>query len=160
MIGLLAQTDMLIDATQRPNPSQVVIPNRWVGVMPEHAVLVDLSVDPYDCDSTHLSLKGIEGIPQGNLDQYIFTPDDPAFDVLPDCADTTHRRTSVSCYSWPGVHPRDCMQTYGPQIFPLMRAMVECGGVECIDPRGGYFERAVSRAMLSRWKGEKSGLPA
>lgn len=159
MLDLLARTDVLVDATQRPDPSRIVIPNSWIGVMPEHAVLVDLSVDPYDCNAAHRSLKGIEGIPQGNLDQYIFEPDDPAFEALPDCVDTTHRRTSVSCYSWPGVHPRACMETYGPQIFPLVRAMVECGGVDCIDPHGSYFQRAVSRAMLSRWTGENGSAP-
>ena len=159
MLALLAHTDVLVDATQRPNPSQIVIPNDWIGVLPVHAVLVDLSVDPYNCDPTHPSFKGIEGIPQGNLDQYTFAPDDPAFETLPECVSTAQRRTSVSCYSWPGVHPRACMETYGPQIFPLLRAIVECGGVGCLDPHGSYFERAASRAMLSRWTGENGHAP-
>lgn len=159
MLALLAETDLVVDATQRPNPSQIVVPNAWIGVLPAHAVLVDLSVDPYNCDPAHPSLKGIEGIPQGNLDQYIFAPEDPAFEALPDCVDSTHRRTSVSCYSWPGVHPRACMEIYGPQIFPLIKAMVACGGVDCINPQGSYFERAAARAMLSRWTGENGFAP-
>lgn len=146
---LLARTDILVDATQRPNPSRVVIPNDWIQVMPAHAVLLDLSVDPYACSEGRTIVKGIEGIPQGNLDQYIFRPDDPAYDRIPDCASTTHRRFVISCYSWPGIHPRECMKLYGQQLRPLLRTLIEKGGVRNVDPRGGFFERALSRAMLS-----------
>lgn len=154
MAEILRRTDVLVDATQRPDPSKPVIPNTWVTYLPEHAVLLDLSVDPYNCSADPPYVKGIEGIPQGNLDKYTFTPDDPAFDLLPDCIDTTHRRHSVSCYSWPGIYPRKCMLLYGRQILPLLRTLIERGGVENINPQGRFFERAISRAMLSRWKGE------
>jgi alanine dehydrogenase len=147
---LLAQTDLLIDATQRPDASVPVIPNAWLGDMPAHAVLLDLSVDPYNCESATSSVKGIEGIPQGNLDQYKFAPDDPAYDLIPECVDTTHRRYAVSCYSWPGVHPRECMQVYGAQLRPIMRRLIEHGGLQQIDPTGHFFERAICRAQLSR----------
>jgi len=43
------------------------------------------------------------------------------------------------------------MDIYGKQIAPLMRTLIECGGVRCIDPNGSYFQRAVARAMLSRF---------
>lgn len=151
MREILSRTDLLVDATQRPDSSEPVIPNTWIGGMPKHAVLLDLSVDPYDCDSPKPSVKGIEGIPQGNLDQYVFAPDDPAFDALPECVDTTHRRHSVSCYSWPGVHPRRCMEVYGRQLRPLLRKLIEKGGVQNIDPKGSFFERAIARAQLTRW---------
>jgi len=88
MREILAKTDLLVDATQRPDPSQPVIPNPWIAWLPEHAVLLDLSVDPYNCDATAPSVKGIEGIPQGNLDQYVFAPDDPAYDAIPACFST------------------------------------------------------------------------
>lgn len=68
MRPLLEQTDILADATQRPDPSVPVIPNDWIAWLPEHAVLLDLSVDPYVCEGDKKSVKGIEGIPQGNLD--------------------------------------------------------------------------------------------
>lgn len=152
MLELLQKTDILVDATQRPDPSQPVIPNRWIAAMPKHAVLVDLSVDPYDCNLPPASVKGIEGIPQGNLDQYVFGPDDPAFDDIPACIDTTHRRYSVSCYSWPGVKPRECMEVYGHQLSPLLRTLIEIGGVEKLNGRGRYFERALYRSLLSNWK--------
>jgi alanine dehydrogenase len=64
MKEILARTDILVDATQRPDPSKIIIPNEWVGLLPVHAVLVDLSVDPYDCTVNPPDVKGIEGIPQ------------------------------------------------------------------------------------------------
>ena len=152
MGSILKHTDLLIDATQRPDASQVVIPNTWIAYLPDHAVLLDLSVDPYDCTQSPPAVKSIEGIPQGSLDQYIFAPDDPAFDTLPACVETTYRRTSVSCYSWPGIHPKDCMEVYGHQTFPLLRVLIEVGGPQNIDPKGPFFQRAIARAQLSKWE--------
>jgi alanine dehydrogenase len=154
MMSILSETDVLVDATQRPDPGLPVIPNEWIAVMPQHAVLLDLSVDPYNCDGEPVYVKGIEGIPQGNLDQYVFAPDDPAYEAVPHCFSTTHRRYAVSCYSWPGVHPKECMEIYGSQIRPIMRNIIERGGIHNIKPNGRYFERAIGRAMLSRWKAD------
>ena len=151
VLPILARTDILVDATQRPDPSRPVIPNTWIGEMPEHAILVDLSVDPYDCSEEHPIVKGLEGIPQGNLDQYVFEPQDPAFERIPNCVDTRNRRTSISCYSWPGIYPKECMELYGKQIQPILRMMIEKGGVSEINPHGRYFERIIGRALLSRW---------
>lgn len=151
MQELLARTDILVDATQRPDPSQVVIPNDWLAYLPKHAVLVDLSVDPYDCAADPPKLKGIEGIPQGSLDQYVFHPDDPAWDSAPSCLSTNHRRTAVSCYSWPGLHPKTCMEVYGRQLQPIMRTLIAHDGLAGIDPNGRFFERAIARAQLTRY---------
>jgi alanine dehydrogenase len=153
MREILGRTDILVDATQRPDPSKVVIPNEWIGWMPEHAVLVDLSVDPYNFEVEPPEVKGIEGIPQGNLDQYVFAPDDPVYERIPASVSTKNRRHAVSCYSWPGIHPRECMQLYGNQLRPIMRMLVVKGGTKAIQPKGLYFERVIARAMLSRWKG-------
>ena len=157
MREILSKTDILVDATQRPDPSKVVIPNEWIGWMPEHAVLVDLSVDPYNFENDPPEVKGIEGIPQGNLDQFVFKPDDPAYEKIPDVVSTKNRRHVVSCYSWPGIHPKECMHLYGNQLRPVMRMLIEKGGTENIRPKGIYFERVIARAMLSNWSGtEKS----
>lgn len=155
MREILSRTDILVDATQRPNPSKVVVPNEWIGLMPEHAVLVDLSVDPYNFDIDPPEVKGIEGIPQGNLDQFVFAPNDPAYERLPNRVSTKNRRHAVSCYSWPGIHPRECMELYGNQLRPIMRMLIEKGGVNNIKSKGFYFERAIARAMLSHWKGSE-----
>jgi alanine dehydrogenase len=148
MRPILEATDILVDATQRPDPTQPVVPNVWVGWLPPHAVLLDLSVDPYNCSVTPPFVKGIEGIPQGNLDQYKFTPDDPVYERMPVCFDTTHRRHAVSCYSWPGIYPNSCMELYGKQILPILRVIIERGGVQNVRPNGHYFERAITRARL------------
>jgi alanine dehydrogenase len=152
MLDLLSETDILVDATQRPDPTQPIIPNTWIKVMPQHTILLDLSVDPYECADPMVSVKGIEGIPQGDLDQYVFAPDDPVYNSVPDCVPSNHRRYAISCYSWPGIHPVECMRVYGNQLGPVFRTLIEKGGVEKINPRGLYFERAIARAMLSRWE--------
>lgn len=151
MREILSRTDILVDATQRPDTSQYVIPNEWIGWMPEHAVLVDLSVDPYNFEVFPPDVKGIEGIPQGNLDQFVFTPTDPAYERIPADVSTRNRRHVASCYSWPGLHPRECMELYGNQLAPIMRMLIEKGGLENINPKGLYFERVIARALLSNW---------
>lgn len=151
MQDLLRQSDLLIDATQRPDPSLPVIPNDWIAFMAPHAVLLDLSVDPYDCDNIPHTVKGIEGIPHGNLDKYVFGPDDPAYGEIPPCVSTRNRRYAVSCYSWPGVTPKKCMDIYGKQIAPILRTILEAGGVENLKTSGTFFHRAITKAMLSHW---------
>ncbi len=151
MHDILARTDLLVDATQRRDTSKAVISNEWVGWLPEHAVIVDLSVDPYICQHEPIQMKGIEGIPQGNLDQYVFMPNDPAYERIPDCISTNNRRHTVSCYSWPGIRPKQCMKLYGQQIRPILRTITDRGGAQHVKPRGRYFERAIWQAMLSQW---------
>jgi len=151
MLDILKETDILIDATQRLDPAAPIIPNKWIQVMPGHAILLDLSVDPYNFTSTHYSVKGIEGIPQGNLDKYIFTPNDPAYNLIPESIDTTNRRHVIACYSWPGLYPKECMLVYGSQLRPILRTIIEAGGIKRIDPHGNFFHRAIARGMLSQW---------
>ena len=157
MHDILARTDLLVDATQRRDTSRAVISNDWIGWLPEHAVIVDLSVDPYICQYEPIQTKGIEGIPQGNLDQYVFMPNDLAYENIPDCVSTKNRRHTVSCYSWPGIHPKRCMKLYGEQIRPILRTITDRGGIQNINPRGRYFERAIWQAMLSQWISQLPG---
>ncbi len=154
LVQILKFTDILIDATQRPDPRKPIIPNEWIGVMRPHAVLLDLSVDPYEMGSGGpQTVKGIEGVPHGSLDQYVFAPDDPAFDALPPYVNTRNRRWSVSCYSWPGMDARGCMDLYGRQLAPLLAAAIQAGGAGMLRPDGEFFERAVCRGMLPYWRG-------
>jgi alanine dehydrogenase len=148
MRELLAQVDVLVDASQRRDASLPVVPNEWIAWLPEHAVVVDLSVDPYKLDQNPPVVRGVEGIPQGDLNQYIFYPDDPHWcDKIPAQINTRERRTSVSCYSWPGIHPEACMRHYAQQLLPMMEVLAEkgCAG---LSPAGSYFERALYRATL------------
>jgi alanine dehydrogenase len=151
ILSLLENTHLLIDATQRKNPSEIVIPNRFLEIMPEYSVILDLSVDPYDFQNKPYEVKGIEGIPQGNLDQYIFSPEDPAWDKLSHLVENTHRRWVVSCYSWPGIHPKQCMIRYGNQLSPLLRRLANPNGLAGIIPTGRFHDRALARAMLKSW---------
>jgi alanine dehydrogenase len=150
--GRLAVTDILVDATARRDPSVPVVPNAWLAVMPDHAVICDLAVDPYLLDATPRIVRGIEGIPQGDLDQWEFPPDDPAWNALPPSIPTSERRTIVSCYSWPGVRPEPCMHVYGSQLAPLLELLVSAGGLDRVRPAGSYFEQALARGSLRYWR--------
>ena len=150
--GRLTMTDILVDATQRHDASVPLIPNAWIGLMPAHAVICDLVVDPYLPDNHPPVVRGIEGIPQGNLDQWEFAPDDPAWDRLPPGVPTDHRRVVVSCYSWPGVRPEPCMHVYGSQLAPILETLLRTRGLDGLKPSGSYHERAIWRASLRAWR--------
>ena len=154
--GRLEVTDLLVDATQRRDPSVPLVRNDWIGLMPPHAVLCDLIVDPYLIDVEPSVVRGIEGIPQGDLDQWEFAPDDPAWDALPPAIPTTQRRTAVSCYSWPGVRPEPCMHVYGSQLAPLLETLVLAGGMDGIGMSGTFHARALWRGSLRAWLAGKA----
>ena len=151
----LAQTDILVDATARRDTSRPLLPNTWLGWLPDHAIVCDLAVDPYLLDDDPPVVRGIEGIPQGNLDQWEFGPDDPAWDRLPPVIPTANRRTVVSCYSWPGVRPEACMELYGSQLTPLLKTLIWYGGATAIGPDVSFHGRALWRASLRRFLGHE-----
>jgi alanine dehydrogenase len=147
----LRVTDVLVDATQRYDPSVPLVRNDCLGVLPSHAVICDLVVDPYLLEADPPTVRGIEGIPQGNLDRYVFDVDDPAWDELPPQVPTAKRRPVVSCYSWPGVHPKRCMELYGRQLSPLLETLIGRGGFEQVRADGSFHERALHRGSLRAW---------
>jgi alanine dehydrogenase len=127
------------------------VPNEWIVWLPKHAIITDLAVDPYTLDIDPPVVRGVEGIPQGNLDKYIFAPDDPDWGLtVPPSVPSQHRRTTVSCYSWPGIHPEACMRHYAQQLMPLMEVFVTKGYSD-LNMQGGYFERALFRGSLKYW---------
>ena len=150
----LGQTDILVDATARRDTSRPLFPNAWLGFLPDHAVICDLAVDPYLLDDDPPVVRGIEGIPQGNLDQWEFGPQDAAWDHLPPGIPTAQRRTVVSCYSWPGVQPEACMRAYGAQVTPLLKTLIWYGGLPAIGPGISFHGRALWRGSLRHWLGE------
>jgi alanine dehydrogenase len=151
MEKLIRQADILVDSAYRRDSSKPVVPNDWIAWLPEHAVVVDLSVDPYTMDVDTPVVRGIEGIPQGNLNQYIFHPDDPNWEkTIPSDIPTANRRPTVTCYSWPGIHPEASMLHYAAQLEPLMQALLSTG-YDGLSADGDYFERALYRAALKAW---------
>ena len=151
MRARLRETDVLVDASQRDDPSVPLIPQAWVAELPPHAVVCDLVVDPYLLEANPPTVRGIEGIPQGNLDRYVFDVDDPAWDELPRQIPATERRPVVSCYSWPRVHPKRCIELYWRQLAPLLETLIDRGGFERIRPDGSFHERALYRGSLRAW---------
>ncbi|MGC9357127.1 MAG: alanine dehydrogenase [Anaerolineae bacterium] len=148
---VMAKADLFVDCTFRRDPTEYIIPNELVGVLPEHAVIVDATADPYISDTTPIQVKAIEGIPMGNLDEYEFPPDHPAFDEIPPEVSAEHRRTTVSCYSWPGLKPLICMRRYGRQIFPFLHLLLR-KPVETLSPDSqSYFESALYRGTLRHY---------
>ncbi len=151
MLSLLSRTDLLIDATHRPDASLPVVPNRWLAALPEDAVILDLAADPYELDASPPVTKAIEGIPHGDLDGWRFPVDSPAWDELDPRIDTTNRRAALSCYSWPGLDPVESMHLYGAQLEPVLHVVltVPPGSWDLESPDAQ--ERAVARAEVSRW---------
>lgn len=151
MKPLYERADILVDAAQRRDCSCPVAPNEWIAWLPPHAIVTDLSVDPYTLDVQPPVVRGIEGIPQGNLDQYVYDPDDPKWELtVPASVPSQNRRTTVTCYSWPGIHPEASMTHYASQLEPLMAKLLE-KGYDDLSMNGDYFERALCRAALKSW---------
>ena len=137
---------------QRADSTRPLIRNDWLAFLPSHAVVCDLVVDPYVLSIDPPTVRSIEGIPRGDLNQYIFLPDDPGWSrAIPESIPTKHRRTTVSCYSWPGIHAEACMKRYSSQLWPFLERVLELGGVEKLQRDGDYIERALWRASLRSW---------
>ncbi|MGZ4146894.1 MAG: hypothetical protein ACXVPL_04225 [Actinomycetota bacterium] len=147
----LATTDLLIDATHRLDPTRPVVPNRWLADLPEDAVILDLAADPYQFDLEPPYVKGIEGVPHGDLDRYVFEPDDPAYDAIEGRVETKNRRVALSCYSWPALKPRRCMERYGEQMEPVIELILSKPADAWDETGGSRIERSVARAEVTRW---------
>ncbi|MGE5704765.1 MAG: alanine dehydrogenase [Clostridia bacterium] len=150
---ILNETDLLIDATKRFDATQVIIANKELEHLPMDAVILDLTADPYEVRETEVQGKAIEGIPHGNLDQYVFHPDQQeAYQSIPDMVDTRQRRTTISCNAWPGVLAKECMEEYGRKIWPFLLLMLTKGADYPFDLNAeDFYERALARCMISHY---------
>lgn len=145
---LLKATDILVDASKRYDPTRPIITNDLVGLLPEHAVILDLTADPYDFTSRPIHVKGIEGIPTGSLDQYVFYPDDLVYKKLERYVNSDHRRTVVSCNAWPGITPIECMHKYGRQISGFFPVLFSRPLHQLSVESGNFIERALARSTI------------
>lgn len=146
--GCLKETDILVDASRRFNPAEIIVPNHLISYLPEHAIILDLTADPYNDKIDPMQVKGIEGIPTGNLDKYIIETDDEIYETLPSGIKTTHRRVVVSCNAWPGVEPLECMNVYGEQIFQFLEVLLNKGPLALDSGSENLYERALVRSSL------------
>lgn len=151
---ILQHTDLLIDASRRPDTTKAIIPNDWLASLPAHAVVLDLTADPYEMNETGLQLKAIEGLPHGNLDEFVFRPEQPAFfepPHIPVGVSTRNRRVTISCNAWPGVVPEACMEEYGKKIWPYIRLILDKGFV--LDGASAdACERALYRSTIPHFE--------
>lgn len=86
----------------------------------------------------------------GTLDKWVFTPDDPQWtETIPVGVSHATRRTVVTCYSWPGIHPLECMEHYGRQLEPLLVRLLQRSGASSLRREGDALDRALWRASLS-----------
>lgn len=148
---LFENADMLVDASFRSDPTKHIIRNELIGVLPGHAVIVDITADPYIAGRGPTQVKGLEGIPSGDLDKYEFWPDDPAFDQLPLEVEVKHRRATASCYSWPGLKPVECMQFYSEQMVPILEILLEVFHEGLSLDSKHYLKRALYRGSLKHY---------
>jgi len=142
----LPTVDLLVDATSRHDAAVPIVRNAWLAALPAHAVIVDLAADPYDVSTTPPRTKAIEGIPHGNLDQHVFEPGDPAWNVVGPTVPHAVQRTTCSCYAWPGIRPLESSRSYGNQLQPVLRALIDRGPRGLSVTGGRMAERAVARA--------------
>ena len=136
---VLPHVDILADATYRPEGSNHVhiVDSEQLEILPEDAVICDISADKYDISGEAHVVKGIQGIPTGRDKEYgmpIFKSDHPAFadeHYVPEEYQLTprQRRTTVSSYSWPSFGTNeDSMENveiYARQIKPILQFLTD-----------------------------------
>lgn len=157
MRTLLAETDLLIDATQRKNQSIQILDNEDVGFLPEHAVIVDICADRYDFDQNPPLRRVVEGTVNGNPSNYIIQPDDPLYDELPSCVNSNNRRIVVSCDAWPGMDPQRSVQYYYGLLKNYVGLILTKDYEDISEDSDNLFERALFRSTLSYFETHKGG---
>lgn len=148
LIKILKETDILVDASTRDNPSSYIITNDLISYLKPHAVILDLTADPYLVDINPIQVKAIEGIPTGTLDKPIIYPEDSIYNSIPERVNKDNRRVVVSCNAWPGIKPKECMHLYGMQLFPILQQIIRLDRSEFIDSSDDYFIRAIYRGTI------------
>ncbi len=143
--NLIQNTDILVDATYRVDTTSFIIPNKIIGCLPEKSIILDLTADDYDSKTNPIQVKAIEGIPTGNLDKFVFYPDDDAYNEIPDSVNAENRRLTLSCYSWPAVDPVECLNIYQKQLLPFMKVLAEKSYDQISPQSEDFYSRSLGK---------------
>ncbi len=144
---VFSETDILVDAILRDDSTKHIIPNEYIGFLKKNAIIVDMSADDYDPSIEPIQVKAIEGIPTGFLDKLVFYTNDEAYDKIPLQVSTKHKRTVVSCYSWPGVNPKKCLKRYEIQILPFLELVINNPNLQFNKNSNSPYERAIIKGL-------------
>ncbi len=152
LIEELRNADILVDASSRNDTSKYIVENRMIKELPAHAIILDITADPYDFEKQPPQFKAIEGIPTGTLDQIVFKTDDEAYEELKDRMAVIDKRTVVSCNAWPGVAPITSMELYGRQLLPIIKVLINKGHENLNVNSKIYYERILYRSSYDYFK--------
>lgn len=151
MASILTGTDILVDASGRKDPSEIILDNKMLGHLPQHSIILDIAADPYNAEADPPSVKAFEGVPYGTLENYVIRRNDPVYETIPTFIDTTNRRLCVSCNAWPGLEPERCMKHYENQLMPFLRVILGKDPSTISETGDSIFERALAKATLSHF---------
>ncbi len=158
---VLPNADILADATYRPEGLNHlhIVDKEQLEILPEDAVICDVSADNYDISGKAHVVKGIQGIPTGRDQDYrrpIFDRNHPAFSddtYVPKEYQLTPRqiRTSVSSYSWPSFGDDSDRLTnveiYARQIKPILQFLID-NGIKGIEIPEDFKTSALNNALF------------
>ncbi|MEW9096814.1 MAG: alanine dehydrogenase [Clostridiaceae bacterium] len=152
IINLLKETDILVDATTRDNASDYIITNDLIAHLKPHAIILDLTADPYLLDTDPIQVKAVEGIPTGTLDKPVMYPEDEIYNTIPRGVNNDNRRTVVGCNAWPGIKPKECMHLYGMQLFPIIQQLIRLDRKDFSLDNDDFFNRSIYRATIDHFE--------
>ncbi len=148
MKKIIEKTDILVDASKRPDPSKIIVKNELIEFLPSYAIILDLTADPYNDIIVPMQVKGIEGIPTGTLDKYVIDVNDNIYNSIPKGVNSINRRVVVSCNAWPGIDAKDCMELYGRQINPFLDVIISKDVQDISINSKNMYERSLVRSSL------------
>ena len=155
MKRILSTTDILVDASKRPDSTKCLVSNDLLGYLPETAVILDLSADRYDQRNESLMVKAFEGIPTGSPEQNVIGVDDRLYEEIPPTIPTTNRRLTVSSNAWPAVKPLPSIQYYEKLLRNYLGLILDSGKDEISIDSDNIFERALYRGTLKNYLEER-----
>lgn len=153
---IIEKSDILVDASKRPDPTKIIIRNELINYLPDYAVILDLTADPYNDSVSPAQVKAIEGIPTGTLDKFVIEIDDDLYNNLPKTVNSKNRRLVVSCNAWPGVDAKDCMKLYGRLITPFLDVILSKGPLNLNGKSKNIYERSLYRSSLDYYLNNKN----